>query len=153
MRIAQRGLIRVSRKEQYGKRDMDTGGRPLSPHLQVYKLPLTSVLSITHRMTGVALAVGTLLLVWWLVAAATSVDAFDLVQKIIGHWGGRLLLFGWSYALFFHLCNGIRHLFWDMGKGFELTTVGKSSWLVILVSVALTVGAWVWGYASMGAFQ
>lgn len=151
MRITGRGILCTPRTEQYGKRDMDTGGRPLSPHLQVYKLPLTSVLSITHRMTGVALAVGTLLLLWWLIAAATSVEAFDGVQKVIGSWFGRLLLFGWSYALFFHLCNGIRHLFWDMGKGFDLTTARNSNWIVILGSVALTVVAWVWGYASMGA--
>jgi succinate dehydrogenase / fumarate reductase cytochrome b subunit len=131
---------------------MDTGGRPLSPHLQVYKPQLTSVLSILHRITGVALAVGTLLLVWWLVAAATSVEAFDGIQKIIGSWFGRLLLFGWSFALFFHLCNGIRHLFWDMGKGYDLPAVRASGWTAVIVAIALTALAWAWGYQSMGAF-
>jgi succinate dehydrogenase / fumarate reductase cytochrome b subunit len=130
---------------------MDTGGRPLSPHLQVYKPQLTSVLSILHRMTGVALAVGTLLLVWWLIAAATGAEAFNTVQTVIGSWIGRLLLFGWSFSLFYHLCNGIRHLFWDMGKGFELPTVSASGWAVVIMSVALTGIAWVWGYMSMGA--
>lgn len=130
---------------------MDTGGRPLSPHLQVYKLQLTSVLSILHRLTGVALAAGTLLLVWWLIAAATGPDAFNTVQVFIGSWIGRLLLFGWSFALFYHLCNGIRHLFWDMGRGFELPTVAASGWAVVIVSTALTGIAWVWGYMSMGA--
>ena len=131
---------------------MDTGGRPLSPHLQVYKPQLTSILSILHRMTGVALAGGTLLLVWWLIAAATGPAAFNTVQMVIGSWIGRLCLFGWSFALFYHLCNGIRHLFWDMGKGFELPTVVTSGWAVVIISFALTGIAWVWGYMSMGAF-
>ena len=131
---------------------MDTGGRPLSPHLQVYKPQLTSVLSILHRMTGVALAVGTLLLVWWLIAAASGADAFNMVQTVIGSLIGRLLLFGWSFALFYHLCNGIRHLFWDMGRGYELPTVAASGWAVVIISLALTGISWVWGYMSMGAF-
>ncbi len=131
---------------------MDTGGRPLSPHLQVYKPQLTSLLSILHRITGVALAGGTLLLVWWLIAAATGTDAFNSVQTVIGSWIGRLFLFGWSFALFYHLCNGIRHLFWDMGRGYELPTVTASGWAVVIISIALTGIAWVWGYMSMGAF-
>ena len=131
---------------------MDTGGRPLSPHLQVYKPQLTSLLSILHRITGVALAGGTLLLVWWLIAAATGTDAFNSVQTVIGSWIGRLFLFGWSFALFYHLCNGVRHLFWDMGRGYELPTVTASGWAVVIISIALTGTAWVWGYMSMGAF-
>ena len=130
---------------------MDTGGRPLSPHLQVYKPQLTSVLSILHRITGVALSVGTLLLVWWLIAASVGPAYFDIVQGFFGSLVGRLLLFGWSFALFYHLCNGIRHLFWDMGRGFELPTVAASGWAVVIVSLALTGIAWVWGYMSMGA--
>ena len=131
---------------------MDMGGRPLSPHLQVYKPQLTSILSILHRMTGVALAGGTLLLVWWLIAAAPGPAAFNTVQMVIGSWIGRLCLFGWSFALFYHLCNGIRHMFWDMGKGFELPTVAASGWAVVIISFTLTGIAWVWGYMSMGAF-
>ncbi len=135
---------------------MDTGGqpgsRPLSPHLQVYKPQITSVMSIMHRMTGVALAVGTLVLVWWLVAAASGGSAFASAQGVIGSWYGRLLLFGWSFALFYHLCNGIRHLLWDMGKGFELGAVTRSGLIVVLVSLALTIIAWAWGYTTMGAF-
>jgi succinate dehydrogenase cytochrome b subunit len=130
----------------------NTGGRPLSPHLQVYRPQLTSVLSILHRMTGVALAVGTLLLVWWLIAAASGVDAFSTVQSVIGSWIGRLLLFGWSFALFYHLANGIRHLFWDAGRGFDLPIVHASGWIVVGVSVVLTMAAWIWGYSAMGAF-
>jgi succinate dehydrogenase / fumarate reductase cytochrome b subunit len=132
---------------------MDTGGRPLSPHLQVYKPQITSVLSILHRITGVALAAGTLLLVWWLIAAAIGPGYFGTVQAVIGSWIGRLLLFGWSFALFYHLCNGIRHLFWDMGRGFELPTVAASGWAVVIVSIALTAAAWVWGYMAMGALS
>lgn len=131
---------------------MDTGGRPLSPHLQIYKPQLTSVLSIVHRMTGVGLAAGTLLLVWWLIAAATGAGAFNTVQMVIGSWVGRLLLFGWSFSLFYHLSNGIRHLFWDMGWGYGLPTVTTSGWAVVLASIALTGIAWVWGYMSMGAY-
>lgn len=130
---------------------MASQNRPLSPHLQVYKLPLTSMMSITHRITGVALSVGTLLLVWWLVAAAAGPEAFGTAQSFIGSWIGRLLLLGWSFALFYHLCNGIRHLFWDAGKGFELETSHATDKVVIVAAVVLTVLAWIWGYAAMGA--
>lgn len=129
---------------------MTTQNRPLSPHLQVYKPQLTSTLSILHRGTGIALAVGTLLLTWWLVAAATGPEAFATVQSVIGSWIGRLLLFGWTFALFYHLCNGVRHLCWDAGKGYELPTVYASGWTAVILSLALTLGAWFWGYAVMG---
>ena len=131
---------------------MASQNRPLSPHVQVYKPQLTSMLSILHRATGIALAVGTLLLVWWLVAAATGESAFADVQAFIGSWIGRLLLLGWSFALFYHLCNGLRHLFWDAGKGLEIETAYTTGKLVIAASIVLTAAAWVWGYASMGAF-
>src|SRR6185437_11715164 len=95
--------------------------RPLSPHLQIYKPQITTALSIFHRITGVGLAAGTLLLVWWLVAAARSDAAYASVSWFIRSPIGWVLLFGWSVALWFHFCNGIRHLFWDFGHGFELT--------------------------------
>src|SRR5689334_21637940 len=95
--------------------------RPLSPHLQIYRHQLTSVLSILHRITGVALAVGTILLVYCLIAAASGPEAFVVATSIIGSWIGLILLFGWTFALFFHLANGLRHLFWDARLGFELT--------------------------------
>ena len=123
--------------------------RPLSPHLQIYRPQITSVLSITHRATGIALAVGTLLLVWWLVAAASGPDAYEAAQGFIGSWLGRLLLFGWTWSLFYHLCNGIRHLFWDAGYGVELDTVTRSGWAAVAAAVALTLIAWIWGYAAM----
>ncbi len=124
--------------------------RPLSPHLQIYRWQLTSVLSILHRATGVALSVGTLMLVWWLVAAATGPAAYATARGFIGSWLGLLLLLGWTFALFFHLCNGIRHLFWDAGQGFELKTVYASGWAVVAGSGALTVLAWIAGLALRG---
>lgn len=129
---------------------MASNNRPLSPHLQVYKPQLTTFMSITHRATGIVLAVGTLMLVCWLIAAATGESAFDEVQVFLGSIIGRLLLLGWSYALFYHMCNGLRHLFWDAGKGFEIETAYMTGRVVIGASILLTIGAWVWGYAAMG---
>ncbi len=126
---------------------MSSANRPLSPHLQVYRPQLTSILSIVHRLTGVALAFGTLLLVYWLAAAATGPEAFFTAQNLIGSIVGRLLLFGWTFALFYHLCNGIRHLFWDAGYGFDLPAAYRSGWLMVIASFALTFGAWALGYA------
>ncbi|MFP5516864.1 MAG: succinate dehydrogenase, cytochrome b556 subunit [Alphaproteobacteria bacterium] len=122
-------------------------GRPLSPHLQVYKLPLTAVMSITHRITGVGLAVGTLLLVWWLVAAAAGPEAFARAQGFIGSFFGLLLMFGWSAALYYHLCNGIRHLVWDAGKAFELTDADRNNKVVLVATAVLTVLTWIVGLA------
>ncbi|MDJ0947353.1 MAG: succinate dehydrogenase, cytochrome b556 subunit [Alphaproteobacteria bacterium] len=129
---------------------MTTGNRPLSPHLQVYRPQLTSMLSILHRVTGVALAVGALLLVWWLLAVAAGPDAHATVNGFLISWIGRLLLFGWSFALFYHLCTGIRHLFWDAGLGMELKQVYASGWTVVAVSLAMTLIAWIAGYGVAG---
>jgi succinate dehydrogenase / fumarate reductase cytochrome b subunit len=104
-------------------------------------------MSITHRATGVALAVGTLLLVWWLLAAATGPEQFAVVQSVLGSWIGRLLLLGWSWALFYHLANGIRHLFWDAGWGLDLKPAYRSGWAVVVASVVLTLGTWWWALA------
>ena len=128
---------------------MATDNRPLSPHLQVYKPQLTSMLSILHRLTGVALAFGTLLLVWWLIAAATGPGAYDAVQSFIGSILGRLLLLGWTFSLFYHLANGIRHLGWDTGRGFELTTAYATGWLVVIAAIVLTLVSWIGGYAAL----
>ena len=129
---------------------MANENRPLSPHLQVYRPQLTSVLSILHRITGIGLAIGTLLLVWWLIAAAIGPTAFNTVQSFIGSTIGRILLLGWSFALFYHLSNGIRHLVWDAGKGFELTTAYASGRLVVAGSVVLTAISWIAAYAVLG---
>jgi succinate dehydrogenase / fumarate reductase cytochrome b subunit len=117
--------------------------RPLSPHLQVYKPQITSVLSITHRATGVALAAGTLLLAAWIVATAMGPAAHARVAAFAGSWLGQLMLLGWSVALFYHLLNGIRHLFWDSGRGFELATMEKSGKAVVAGTVVLTALAWL----------
>ncbi|HEX3862021.1 MAG TPA: succinate dehydrogenase, cytochrome b556 subunit [Stellaceae bacterium] len=119
--------------------------RPLSPHLQVYRWQLTSVLSILHRAAGLALSVGTLLLVWWLVAAAQGPDSYASVQAFLGSWIGRLLLFGWTVALFYHLCNGLRHLWWDSGRGFDLRNVYATGWAVVAATGVLTVIVWIAG--------
>jgi succinate dehydrogenase / fumarate reductase cytochrome b subunit len=121
--------------------------RPVSPHLQVYRPQITSVLSILHRLTGIGLALGTLLLVVWLGAAAAGPPAFARVQGFIGSLPGQVLLFGWVWALFYHLCNGIRHLFWDAGFGYDLDTATLSGWAVVIASSVLTLLAWVLGLA------
>jgi len=128
---------------------MTTPSRPLSPHLQVYKPQLTSILSITHRATGVALAAGAVLLVIWLAAAAAGPPRLAQVNGFLGSWLGRLMLFGWTWALFYHLGNGIRHLAWDLGLGFELPRTYATGWLVVVASVALTLLAWIAGYAAL----
>ncbi len=130
---------------------MSRGNRPLSPHLQVYRPQLTSVLSIVFRIMGVATSVGSIVLIWWLVAAASGPEYFDLVQSFLGSWFGRLMLFGWTLALIFHLCNGIRHLYWDAGKGLELETAYASGKAVLIFTVLITLGLWVLAYAMGGA--
>lgn len=124
--------------------------RPLSPHLQVYKPQLTSVLSITHRLTGIALAVGTLLLVWWIAAVAAGPEALGTVNAFMGSWLGIFLLAGWSFSLFYHLLNGIRHLFWDIGAGLELKAAYTTGWLVVAGSLVLTAVTWVMALGMVG---
>ena len=129
---------------------MEKSQRPLSPHLQIYRPQLTMVLSITHRATGIALMAGTLVLVYWLLAAASGAEAYASAQVLLGSWLGRVALLGFSFALFYHLCNGIRHLFWDMGLGFELKTAYASGTAVVIVSIVMTVTAWGLAYAMRG---
>ena len=119
--------------------------RPMSPHLQVYRWPITMATSILHRVSGCAVAVGTLLLTWWLVAAATSNQAFDTVQWFIGSPVGLFCLFGWTVALMYHFFNGIRHLAWDVGFGFEKQEYTLSSWAVLIATGTSSVLIWVVG--------
>jgi len=121
--------------------------RPLSPHLQAYRWPLSMALSISHRVTGVGLGLGTLLLTWWLVAAAVSDDAFDWVQRFLASPVGVLLLFGWTLALFFHFFAGIRHLAWDAGYGFDQPWYDRSGWAVVIATVAASLLLWIIGVA------
>lgn len=126
-------------------------GNPLSPHLQIYRPQLTSGLSILHRITGVALAVGTLMLLYWLVAAAQGSDAYASAQRCLGSLPMQLLMVGWTFAFYYHLCNGIRHLLWDTGWGFDLATAYKTGYAVIGGSVTLTVLTWICVVAQGGA--
>lgn len=128
----------------------DVRNRPLSPHLQVYRPQITSVLSITHRATGIVLSSGAVLLVLWLVAAASGPGGFAAAQWFAGSWIGYILLFVYSLCLFYHLLNGIRHLFWDTGAGFELETVTRTGWAVVIGTVLLTIVAWVLGLTVIG---
>ena len=129
---------------------MENRPRPLSPHLQIYRLPLLAVLSISHRLTGLVLSAGTLVLVYWLLAAAAGPEAFASAQALLGSWLGRIVLLAFSFSLFFHLCNGIRHLFWDVGLGFELKTADASGNAVLVVSIAMTLAAWGLAYLMRG---
>ena len=124
---------------------MESVKRPLSPHLQVYKPQLTSILSITHRGTGVFLSLGALFLSCWLVALATSEEAFSLLQQYSSAWYGKIILIGFVFSIYFHLANGVRHLFWDAGLGLELSTTYISGYAVIAFSIILTVVTVVMG--------
>lgn len=126
--------------------DRPASKRPLSPHLQVYRPQLTSILSITHRGTGIFLVLGALYLVWWLLAIESGPDAYASVSAFSASIVGRLLLLGWTFSLFYHLANGIRHLVWDAGIGLDLKTTYMSGWLVVVGAVVLTVIAWVAAY-------
>ena len=113
--------------------------RPLSPHLQVYKPQLTSVLSITHRGTGVFLSLGALVLTYWLVSLAVSEELFNSFHLHTTFWYGKLFLIGFVFSLYYHLANGIRHLFWDIGLGLEISTTYKSGYFTIFISAVLTL--------------
>ena len=121
--------------------------RPLSPHLSIYKPIPTMMASIAHRFTGVALYVGTILVAWWLTAAAIGPDYFDFVQTFMGTWFGRLALFGFTWALMHHMLGGIRHLIWDTGALFDKHTSTKLAHASLAGSVALTLLIWVVGYS------
>lgn len=121
--------------------------RPLSPHLSVYRLIPTMVMSIVHRITGSALYFGTLLVAWWLIAAATSPEAFETANWFFGSIIGRLILFGYTWALMHHMLGGIRHLIWDTGALFDKETATKLAWATLAGSVTLTILIWIVGYA------
>ena len=119
--------------------DVNRGSRPLSPHLEIYRPQWTMVLSISHRITGVGLTVGALLVVWWLVAAATGPAYFAFVDGLLTSWVGLVVLVASAFALCYHTANGIRHLVWDMGYGFDLDVARKSGLAVVAASVAATI--------------
>lgn len=123
--------------------------RPLSPHLQIYRPQITSVLSIMNRVTGLAASAGTLLLVWWLAAAATGPQAFDRVQWFIGTPVGLFMLFGWTTSLFYHFFGGLRHLAWDAGWGYELDKTHMTGWAAIIATAVSTLAVWTVGLLLM----
>jgi succinate dehydrogenase / fumarate reductase cytochrome b subunit len=124
--------------------------RPLSPHLQIYSPLINMVMSIVHRITGAALYAGTLLLAWWLVAAATNEHYFTFVNGLFASPVGLLVLLGYTWALLHHMLGGIRHLIWDTGRGFNLGAVNTLSWGTLLGSLALTAVLWAWGLSTKG---
>jgi len=131
--------------------EMAADNRPLSPHLQIYRPQITSVLSISHRFSGLALALAFLGLVWWLAAAAAGGETYAGAMAVITGGFGRLVAFLASYAFFYHLSNGIRHLFWDAGRGFEIRQVYASGYAVIGASLVLTLVFWGLVLAGGGA--
>ena len=117
--------------------------RPLSPHLQIYRWPLAMVISILHRITGIALAIGAVLLIVVLISVAAGPTAYEAIQSCISSMVGQIFLFLWTIALFLHLTNGIRHLFWDAGCGFEINTTRNSGIFVLLATAVLTASVWI----------
>lgn len=125
--------------------------RPISPHLTIYRKQITSVMSILHRITGLALVVGTVFLVAWLWSAAYSPKCFASMHNFFGGFLGKIMLFGWSLAFYYHLFNGIRHLGWDMGRGLEIQTAERNGLLVIVACGAFTIISWIIAFSVTGA--
>jgi len=122
--------------------------RPLSPHLQVYRWQITMTMSILHRATGVALTVGALGLAWWLLALAAGGDQYAHAAALIASPVGLVLLFGFSLSLVYHLLNGLRHLMWDMGWGYEIPEIYRSGWAVAVLTVVFTAAIWFAAFGS-----
>jgi len=122
---------------------MSSPGRPLSPHLSIYRWPITMLLSILHRISGLALSLGLVVFAWWLLAASSGGDAYQQFSAFAASGIGRLMLLGWTAAFFYHLANGIRHMVWDLGYGFELSVANASSWFVLVLTLLLTAAYWV----------
>ncbi len=130
-----------------------SSSRPLSPHIQIYRWTLTMMLSILHRATGIALYAGSALLAWWLMATASGPEAYALVRDISASWIGRLVLFGYSWALFHHMFGGVRHFIWDTGRGFDLKHVELIARSTAIAPLLLTGLAWVLGYIYLGTWS
>jgi succinate dehydrogenase / fumarate reductase cytochrome b subunit len=128
----------------------ESAARPLSPHLSVYRPLINMVMSILHRITGVALYLGTLLLAAWLIAAATGEGPFGRINSFFAHPVGRIVLFGYTWVLLHHMLGGLRHLVWDTGRGFSIAQVNALSWLTIIGSVLLTLALWMVGLGLRG---
>jgi succinate dehydrogenase / fumarate reductase cytochrome b subunit len=125
---------------------INRGDRPLSPHLQVYKPQITSVMSVFHRITGVGNSLGAILVAWWFIAAAVGEGAFDTINGLLTSWVGHLILFGFALSVCYHLCNGIRHLLWDAGYGFELDQVKTTGIVAISAAGLMVLGLMIVGW-------
>jgi succinate dehydrogenase / fumarate reductase cytochrome b subunit len=123
--------------------------RPLSPHLQVYKVQITSLLSILHRSTGIVLFGGAFGVAGWFIAPALGSQAYEFCQQALLHPVGLICLAGLSFSFFYHLCNGIRHLAWDAGYGYEMPAVRLTGWIVIISALSLTLLTWILGLGSV----
>jgi succinate dehydrogenase / fumarate reductase cytochrome b subunit len=121
---------------------MSNNGRPLSPHISIYRWPITMTVSILHRATGIALSVGFVVLSLWLFDAASGAEHYGVLMSYLDTVVGKILLIGWSFSFFFHLGNGVRHFFWDIGRGFEKSTADASAWFVLIFAVVLTALFW-----------
>ncbi len=121
---------------------MTTDGQPLSPHLTIYRWPITMFVSLFHRGTGVAMSVGLIAFVIWLEAIALGAVQYEMLKHFMDSFIGQFMLLGWCFSFFFHLSNGIRHLIWDTGRLFEKNQVDTSAWFVIVTTVVLTAGYW-----------
>jgi len=124
--------------------------RPLSPHLQIYRRQINMVMSIFHRLTGIALYFGALLFAWWLIAAATGPDYFDYVNGLFATWPGMIVLVGYTWALIHHLLGGLRHFVWDTGANLDIGSVDLLSWATIFLSVLMTAGFWYYVASEKG---
>ncbi len=129
---------------------MASGNRPLSPHLEVYRPQITSMLSILHRLTGIGLVGGALIFTYWISSATYGPEAFDQAQSILGSWFGRLVLLAMIFAFYYHLANGIRHIAWDAGWGYEMSKLRASGVVVLVFSVSMTILTFLAGYWAAG---
>ena len=127
--------------------------RPTAPHAQIYRWPITMGTSILHRITGVGLAGGTLILAWWLVSVSQGPDSYAAFAEVASSWFGRFVLFGFTLSLVYHALNGIRHLMWDAGVGLNLASANRSGIAVYVLAVIATLLIWISAYQSMGAWQ
>ena len=125
---------------------VNRGNRPLSPHLQVYKPQITSVMSVFHRITGVGNSLGAILVAWWFIAAAVGEGSFDTINGLLTSWIGHLVLLGFALSVCYHLCNGIRHLLWDAGYGFEMDQVKTTAIVALSAAGLMVAGLMLVGY-------
>ncbi len=130
-----------------------TDNRPLSPHLGIYRHQLTSVLSILHRITGIALSLSAMVMIYWLAALATGMEPFARFQHVLGSLPGQFFLLGAMFSFFFHLCNGVRHLFWDMGKGLEIERTYLTGWIAVFVSLLITAAFFLYALSGGDAIE